>query len=127
MSSRKKRVAIAIIAAIPLAWIATGFADHSGWSTSGIATCLIAPSLFFVLNVRLPPALLQTSDPNPITGGLKGLAITGLTALGINVLYYAALCYAVLTLMASLRDATDDAPQATAPSPWWLSERNRRS
>jgi hypothetical protein len=89
-----KRAIAAIAIAIPGAWIATGFADHSGWSTSGVAMCLIAPGLLFVFNVPLHLTLT--------TGGLNALAIAGLTALGISVVYYFVLCYGVLTIASSL-------------------------
>lgn len=89
-----KRAVAALVVAIPVAWIATGFADHSGWSTNDLAMCLLAPGLALALNVRLP-----LGHP---TSWLGGLAPVAFTALAINLLYYAGVVYSVLTIIFAL-------------------------
>ena len=48
-----KRVCAAIVLAIPIAWAATGVADHSGWRWNSFPMCLISPGL--PLSLKLSP------------------------------------------------------------------------
>src|SRR2546427_8362813 len=91
-----KRVCAAIVLAIPIAWVATGFADHSGWRWDGLLMCLISPG--FPLSVKLAPRL-PIGNPADL---LDAIARIGLTTVTINFIYYAAVCYGVLTSLLSL-------------------------
>jgi len=90
-----RRVIAAVVIALPLAWIATGFADHSGWKPDAIGMCFLAPGLTLVLNDAVP--LGRPSN------WLDAAARSGTTALVITLAYYTALSYGALAIRSALR------------------------
>jgi hypothetical protein len=83
-----KRIIAALVIALPLAWIATGFADHSGCKPDGIGMCLLAPGLTLVLKNAVP-----FGHPS---NWLNAVARAGTTALSVTLAYYTALSYGLL-------------------------------
>jgi len=83
LSSRTKRLLGTAVLALPVAWIALGWADHSQ-----------IPILIWLLSPGLPIAL---HIPISGTGFLDRVAKAAMTALLIDFAYYAALIYAALS------------------------------
>jgi ABC-type Fe3+ transport system permease subunit len=91
-----KRLLASVVIAVPVAWVVTGFTDHSGWSANGIAMCLFSPGIALMLSSH---SVLWHAD----TWTLGEL---GVTLLAVNVAYYAALCYGVLTIRSAFRNSS---------------------
>ncbi len=90
-----RRIIAALAIALPLAWIITGYADHSGWKPDGIGMCLLAPGMALVLKGAVP-----LGQPSNL---LDAVAKAGLTALVANWAYYTGLSYGVLAVRSGLR------------------------
>jgi hypothetical protein len=82
-----KRGFAALVAALPLAYLAIGLAVHFGWRESGAAMWAVSPGAAFVLNGT------DMGDPS---SGVVGSMGGGVLMLLLNFPYYAALCYGVL-------------------------------
>lgn len=83
LSGLTKRLLGTAVLALPVAWIALGWADHSQPSV-----------LIWLLSPGLPLALRV---PVAATGFLDGLAKVAMIALLIDFAYYSALIFAALT------------------------------
>lgn len=90
-----KRLLASVLIAVPVAWVVTGFADHSGWSMKGIAMCLFSPGI----------ALMIDSHSSLRYGDTWTLGELGVTILTVNIAYYAALSYGVLTVRSAFRNS----------------------
>jgi hypothetical protein len=91
-----KRLLASVVIAVPVAWVVTGFADHSGRSVNGIAMCLFSPGI----------ALMLDSHSSLRYGDTWTLGELGFTILAVNIAYYAALSYGVLTIRSAFRNSS---------------------
>lgn len=91
-----KRLVGAVAIAIPVAWFATGWADHSGYIPNAPLMWLVSPGLMTLFHLPSYPLIR-------VNGFLTGLAIVGLFAVGVDTLYYSLIAYAVLSLFAAHR------------------------